>query len=181
MMWVTGRFTISGIKDFSDSLPIIFMVLIYTLYIAVSEELIFRGFVLSSMRKLYSLPAAIIISNLLFILYHLPKLNHLLHSPYALHLLAAGLLYTFAYLAFNSIWVSIGLHWGWNMAVFSLLDNTYPFYQLGYETRLLNLEPYQLSMPGWLNLYSYMSLLGHLLVFVLLLRDRGTGTLSHRL
>jgi membrane protease YdiL (CAAX protease family) len=156
--WLLGLFTIENSLAFIELLPIVSMTFVYTLYIAITEEIIFRGYILSAMRESLSLKHSILISLGLFVLAHLPKLHYLLHSPYAIHLIAAGLVFTYAYVKTGSIWLSIGLHWGWNMGSFS-------------EERTLILN--NKIMGSWADPLSWIYILVDLLLLLLIIKLYG--------
>ncbi|WP_307471859.1 CPBP family intramembrane glutamic endopeptidase [Cytobacillus purgationiresistens] len=96
------------------------MTLIYMFYIAITEEFIFRGFLITALNKSFGMHVSIIIAVFVFVFIgHLPKINHLFHHPpYIFHLFAFGLVLSYAYVLSESLWLSVGLHWGWNLGSF---------------------------------------------------------------
>jgi len=121
--WQLGGFNLGDMLSLLDTLRVVTICLVLSLYIGFTEEIIFRGYLLTLFQKSFSLPLSIIFSLGLFLLFHLPKLHSLLHSPYAFSLIATGLVYTFVYIRTRSIWLGVGLHWGWDMGAYSLTEN----------------------------------------------------------
>ncbi|WP_396021192.1 lysostaphin resistance A-like protein [Bacillus sp. S/N-304-OC-R1] len=118
-----GGFEVGGIPAISQIALAAAINLFTTFYIALTEEVIFRGFVFSSLREEHSMFISIVFSMFLFILFHLPKWESLLSSPYLFHLIASGIVFTLIYIKSTTLWHSIGLHWGWNMGAFALSDS----------------------------------------------------------
>ncbi|WP_410772460.1 CPBP family intramembrane glutamic endopeptidase [Fontibacillus sp. BL9] len=96
--------------------------MLMTFYIAFTEEVIFRGFVFSNLLRKSSTAPAVIGSMILFILFHLPKWESLMTSPYLFHLAASGMVFTLINIKSKTLWHSIGLHWGWNMGAFAFIE-----------------------------------------------------------
>ena len=87
---------------------------IFCVAIAVYEEVICRGYVLQIIAG-RSPRAAIILTGVLFLCFHLP--NEGGRSLMAMiNLLLAHLMFTVCYLKTRSLWLPIGLHVGWNFA-----------------------------------------------------------------
>lgn len=133
--------------------------LLMSFYIAFSEEIIFRGFIYSNLRRAYSNLIAVSGSLMLFILFHLPKWESLLTSPYVVHLIASGLVFTIVYVKSNTIWHSIGIHWGWNMGAFALIEYKEPI-----------VWTQKLSSYGWLDLSGWVSVLIHSVLILVIIK-----------
>jgi membrane protease YdiL (CAAX protease family) len=89
------------------------------LIISFNEELSFRGYILQRLAQAWGLPAAIVVSSLVFALVHV--LNPNVQPLAMVSLFVAGLLLACAYLVSRSLWLPIGLHIGWNLAEIHLL------------------------------------------------------------
>lgn len=89
------------------------------LIISFNEELAFRGYILQRLARAWGLPAAVVVSSLVFAMVH--ALNPNVQPLAMLSLFAAGLLLACAYLVSRSLWLPIGLHIGWNLAEMQLL------------------------------------------------------------
>ena len=84
------------------------LVIISTVIIApIAEELMFRGYVLDSIRKMHGERVAIVISSFIFGLVHI--------EPYTAGMAAiGGLIYGFVRVRTESLWPSIIGHMMWN-------------------------------------------------------------------
>ena len=88
---------------------------------AVFEELIFRYWLTSYlMKRLKGVVLTILISSAVFALLHMGN-NHITFFAICSHLLG-GIVYATAFVLSKSIWLPIGLHFGWNVTqyLFSL-------------------------------------------------------------
>jgi len=83
-------------------------------FVAVSEELAFRGYILQNLRKEWETLVALLASSFLFALLH--GLNpHF--TPLALVGIAlAGVFMAYGYLVTDSLWLPIAFHFAWNFA-----------------------------------------------------------------
>lgn len=89
------------------------------LAIGFGEEIVYRGYVLQTLERLWGTDRALAATILVFGLAHLfidiPSASPLLHLIGALSISAeAGVLFGAAYLLRRSLWLSIGVHWAWN-------------------------------------------------------------------
>jgi membrane protease YdiL (CAAX protease family) len=141
--------------------------LLTTFYIAFTEEIIFRGFVFSNLHRRYSTAVAVTGSLILFILFHLPKWQSFMTSPYLFHLIASGLVFTIAYVKSNTLWHSIGLHWGWNMGAFALME---------YKETVVWTQ--QHSSFGWFDLSGWISVLMNGILIVVIMNLNKSTKLS---
>jgi len=76
------------------------------------EELLFRGYYLQNLIDGTNLPAALALSSIAFGLAHLGNFGASWAST--LGILLAGLFLSFAWIRTGSLWLSIGIHLGWN-------------------------------------------------------------------
>jgi hypothetical protein len=89
------------------------------LVMSFNEELAFRGYILQRLAQAWGLPAAVVVSSLVFAMVHVLNPNV---QPLAMVILfVAGLMLACAYLVSRSLWLPIGLHIGWNLAEIHLL------------------------------------------------------------
>ncbi|WP_162848306.1 CPBP family intramembrane glutamic endopeptidase [Paenibacillus nanensis] len=148
--------------------------ILMTFYIALTEEVIFRGFVLSNLLRKYSAATAVAGSLVLFILFHLPKWESLVTSPYLFHLAASGFLFSIVCIRSKTLWHSIALHWGWNMGAFMLIEHT--------DTVVWTEQP---SSFGWSNVAGWASVFVNLILICLVFklyktaRRSGSSLISH--
>lgn len=82
--------------------------------ISFNEELAFRGYILQRLMPGVGVPAAVILSSLVFAAVHV--LNPNVQVLAIASIFVAGLLLATAYLVSRSLWLPIGLHIGWNLA-----------------------------------------------------------------
>lgn len=82
---------------------------------AVTEELIFRGILFRIVEQRFGTWNALTLTGLLFGLSHLFNPNASVWSSVAIAIEAGGMLAA-AYAATRTLWVPIGLHFGWNFA-----------------------------------------------------------------
>lgn len=81
--------------------------------VAVAEEIMFRGYLFRMIDERFSFIVAIIISALVFGLVHWSNPNGTLWAAIAIAI-EAGIMLALAYKLHNSLWLPIGIHWGWN-------------------------------------------------------------------
>jgi hypothetical protein len=77
-----------------------------------TQQLMLCGYVLQTLRARVGLPAALLLSALLFTLVHAGAYHHS-WLP-AVNVFAAGLLFTLAWHVSGGLWLPIGLHFTWN-------------------------------------------------------------------
>ncbi len=82
------------------------------IFIAISEELILRGYILSNLMTSFNKYIALIISSVIFSLMHGANPDFNLLSM--IGLFVAGLFFGLAYIYTKSLWFPIALHFSWN-------------------------------------------------------------------
>lgn len=83
------------------------------LFVSISEEAVFRGYVLRNLLISFHKYTALIISAILFAALHL--INPFINLMGAISLICAGLLYGIAYIYTKKLWLPIALHFSWNL------------------------------------------------------------------
>jgi len=96
----------------SMSVVTVALLLLETLLVGYWEELVFRGYVFQNMTEGIGLKLAIIVSCLLYGLIHAANPNATTLS--SLIIVAFGFLRIYGYLATGQLWLSMGMHIGWN-------------------------------------------------------------------
>jgi membrane protease YdiL (CAAX protease family) len=137
-------------------------------YQALSEEIVFRGAVFALLPRALSLTAMVAISTALFVAFHLPKWESLISGPYALHLALAGVAFALACVRTGTIWLGFGLHLGWNLGAYLLLEGSPALLTLGD------------GLPtGWDGWSSWLGVAGNaaLLILVLVITRRKRASL----
>ncbi|HUF39885.1 MAG TPA: type II CAAX endopeptidase family protein [Anaerolineales bacterium] len=84
--------------------------------VGISEEVMVRGYILQNIEDGLNLLWAIVISSSLFALLHLGNPGGAAFGP-IFGIFLAGLFFAYAYLRTRSLWLAIGLHFGWNLAM----------------------------------------------------------------
>ncbi len=103
LRWVDENFSGSGL----------FINIMLMLLVAVSEEMVFRGYILNNLMESFNKWTALLISALLFTFAHIfnPEL-----TPLAIiNLLLGGILLGLNFIYTRTLWFAIGFHFGWNL------------------------------------------------------------------
>ena len=88
------------------------------------EELLFRGYVLQTIRSGWGLVSGMVVSSVIFALFHMG--NSAINWTNILGIFAMGLLLAFAAVRTGRLWLSIGLHTGWNFFLMLLFGSPIP-------------------------------------------------------
>lgn len=88
---------------------------------AVTEEVLFRGVLFRFIERGAGTWIAVVVSSVLFGLWHLPNPNASLLGIAIITVGAGGLL-AVAYVATRSLWLPIGIHFGWNFAASAIFS-----------------------------------------------------------
>jgi len=94
---------------------IILSLLVYVLLFstaAFNEEIVFRGYVLQNLREGWGVIASVVVSSLLFGLFHC--LNPHAGPIAIVNVAVSGAAFSYAYLVTDSLWVPIAFHFSWN-------------------------------------------------------------------
>jgi membrane protease YdiL (CAAX protease family) len=112
---VLGILYLMGAAKFALPMPILFPSFAAAIAIisGVAEELIFRGALFRNLEDGFGSLVALVISGALFGALHIFNPNATLFSSIAIAI-EAGLLLGAAFMAARSLWLPIGLHFGWN-------------------------------------------------------------------
>jgi uncharacterized protein len=112
---VLGILDLMGAAQFAIPKPILFpsFAVAISIISGVCEELIFRGAVFRNLEDGFGSLVALVISGALFGGLHIFNPNATLFSSIAIAI-EAGLLLGAAFMATRSLWLPIGLHFGWN-------------------------------------------------------------------
>jgi uncharacterized protein len=109
VLWKGGYAAWKGYAGLAFVVPTLAMATVS----GVGEELIFRGGVFRLLEDSFGTAAALLVSSLLFGFMHAANPHATLLSSVAIAL-EAGLLLGAAYCVCRSLWLPIGLHFGWN-------------------------------------------------------------------
>jgi len=115
--WLMGWYQFIGFSwDFRPSailLPAFVMSFIAIIQSPLLEEVIFRGFIFQTLSDRWGLRPAIFISSLLFGIAHLTSLDDFAWWAAIISTFLSGLMFAQAYLCHKSLWIPIGIHFGW--------------------------------------------------------------------
>ncbi|MFG1610620.1 CPBP family intramembrane glutamic endopeptidase [Actinoplanes sp. NPDC049265] len=118
-IWFLGDFTVNGMGSVSGAIGIFgFMAAAAT-----TEELLFRGVLFRWLEKLTGTWLALLVTGVLFGAAHLANPEGSLWGATAIAV-EAGFMLAACYAATRSLWVTIGLHFGWNFALGGLFSAT---------------------------------------------------------
>jgi uncharacterized protein len=95
------------------------LILVFTCWVAVAEEIIFRGFLFRIVEEGLGSWLALAISALLFGMVHLPNFD----DPSLLDVasqMTGGVSLAAAYMLTRKLWLPIGIHWGWDLLLFAI-------------------------------------------------------------
>jgi len=103
---------IKFVKSELNILDLIYTIGLFT-FVAFSEELLLRGYILNNLMASFNDKTALIISAVLFSLMHAP--NPSFNIIAMMNLFLTGLLFGLPYLYTKSLWFPIALHFSWNL------------------------------------------------------------------
>jgi len=109
-MWASGLLVIKGV---SVNLPLLGYWLVLWLLVGWGEEIWVRGYWLQNIAEGGHIKSAVIVSSVLFGLLHGGNPNITLLA--VLNLMLAGVYLAWGYVRTRSLWLPIGLHFGWNL------------------------------------------------------------------
>lgn len=121
-----GAVTVEGLRGAGAVVGLVLTGLMVAGYQAVSEEVVFRGALMGLLPRPLGPVLVVAISVVVFVAYHAPKWESLVRTPFAVHLALAGTGFAVAYLRTGSLWLGIGLHAGWNLGAYGLLEAGHP-------------------------------------------------------
>lgn len=108
--------------------------ILFFLMVAISEEIFFRGFILTNFQKSMSLRLAVLLSSIIFALVHIPN-PHFGWIGFV-NIFLSGILMSILYLRSGNLSAPIGMHFSWN-----LLQNLFGFAVSGQTLKgLLSVE-----------------------------------------
>jgi len=135
-LWLLGNATV----DSTARVPLTALVIsgIAVFLNSVTQEVLFQGYVLQTVER-YSRPlVAVPASAALFALMHGPAIQA--SALAGLNIFLAGFLLGTAYVFTRSLWLPIGIHFGWNFAQGPLLGMAVSGHQLGTGSQVVILQ-----------------------------------------
>jgi membrane protease YdiL (CAAX protease family) len=113
---VIGTMALAGwyhIGQFTWSTALFWTYLLHYLLVGIQEEIALRGVFFRAVEESLGSYISLGLSALLFGILHIVNPNATLASALAISL-EAGVLLAAAYMLTRSLWLAIGIHWGWN-------------------------------------------------------------------
>ncbi len=91
-------------------------------FVAVTEELIMRGYILQNLEEGFGTRTAVIVSSVLFGCGHLLNPTATGWASYVIPvtITLAGVMFAVAYLVYRSLWLPIALHFSWNLCLYDI-------------------------------------------------------------
>jgi membrane protease YdiL (CAAX protease family) len=121
---------------FIDLLSIVLGTVGFTMVVALSEELVFRGMAVREWAVRMGWPLATVLGGLYFGLAHLivlmPSIGGLEAAWIVFSALIAGILFAAMYIRSKSLWMPIGFHFGWNLCLQLLFGTTLSGQEAGF-------------------------------------------------
>ena len=111
LMMLFGVYRITGVG--TDQPAEILSAFFMFLYVAVGEEILFRGILFRWIDEKWGFVAALVVSAVLFGAMHLGQPGSTWWSSLAIAV-EAGLLLGAAYKGSGTLWLPVGIHWSWN-------------------------------------------------------------------
>jgi len=110
ILWATGQIYFEHIRwHFSWSL---LLGLITFIFVALNEELFFRGYIISILRQTHSKVVIYLVSAVIFSCAHIMNDNVKLLG--LINIVLIGLLFAYMFLKTNRLWMPVGYHLTWN-------------------------------------------------------------------
>lgn len=119
ILLLTGQIGLEGIGPEGGGIAVFFINLLMWLPQGMSEELMFRGFMIPRIRERSNTAVAVIVSSLLFSAFH--SLNIGFTPLAAVNLFLIALLFALIYLKTGNIWMTSAIHTMWNLTQGNLL------------------------------------------------------------
>jgi len=108
----TNQISLSLVKINSNLLMNTGIYLLGFIFVAINEELFFRGYVVSTLLQTRSYPVAYIASSIFFGLVHTSNPN--IHIFGIINIVFIGLLFAYMFIQTKSLWMPMGYHLTWN-------------------------------------------------------------------
>lgn len=132
-IWLFNGLHINTIQYDSETLKAVVISLGLFILVALSEELLFRGYIQGLLRNHYGANIAIIHSSILFALLHMMNPG-ILSTPFTLiNIFLVGLFFAVTREITGGIWLAIGFHLTWNF----FQGNIYGFAVSGTDSKTI--------------------------------------------
>jgi uncharacterized protein len=112
IMLATKQIKMHSVTVNSHLLFVIGLYFIGFIFVAINEELFFRGYVITTLRQTKSVPILYIVSALVFGIAHTGNPN--VHVLGIVNVGLIGLFFAYMFIQTKSLWMSMGYHFTWN-------------------------------------------------------------------
>jgi membrane protease YdiL (CAAX protease family) len=130
-IWLFGGLKIIGVSfDLKIMQSLVYWIFFFLL-VAISEELLSRGYLQGLIRHYFGVAAGIVVTSLLFAAMHLMNANVLEGFVPLINLFLAGVMFGVAREVTGGLWLPIGIHFTWNL----LQGNLFGFFVSGINTK----------------------------------------------
>jgi membrane protease YdiL (CAAX protease family) len=117
LSWLLGWYQFAGFswqfRPLDILLPAVVMSFIASIQSPLVEEVLFRGFIFQTLSERWSFSSALLFSSFLFGLAHLTSTENTFWWAAILSTFLAGMMFIQAFLVHKSLWIPIGIHFGW--------------------------------------------------------------------
>jgi membrane protease YdiL (CAAX protease family) len=142
--WAAGLIQLQGTGSLASALPSLAFELLTTgVAVAFWEELMFRGYILQNMRDGLGLRWAVVISVVLYGVVHMANPGANVLSGVLISVI--GILRIYGWLSTRQLWLSMGMHAGWNF----FQGPVFGFGVSGHQS--VSFVHHELTGPTWLT------------------------------
>ncbi|HUK30785.1 MAG TPA: type II CAAX endopeptidase family protein [Candidatus Acidoferrum sp.] len=111
---------------------------------ATVEELAFRGYAFQKLIESFGAAGALVVTSIIFGGLHFFNPNATIFST--INTILAGIILAIPYIRTRSMWMQVGLHWAWNLAMATLVS--LPVSGINFEPHVFSA---QTTGPAWLT------------------------------
>lgn len=115
--WLTtkaGYEKLMSVKDLSTVLKVLPLTLLMTFFPSIAEDILTRGYLYGHLNNVLKPSMFILVSSLFYVLNHIWRLTEGIHVLSYLFILGFALAWALFYT--KSLWLTLGIHWGSNIA-----------------------------------------------------------------
>lgn len=145
----------------SEGIGTILIILIGVTFAAVCEEVVYRGVIQNYLMKKFTLPKAIALSTICFSLMHIGRYSDISTLAY---ILFPGLVFGYLFAKTKSLYISIGMHFSWNVLC-SILGEGKTTFNTPYVVILEVISNNDMFYKGIASLAFFLVFLGAWLYF----------------
>lgn len=111
---MAGFEEIISVKSLSAIIKVLPLTLLMTFFPSIAEDILTRGYLYAHLQKILKPAAFILLSSLFYVLNHIWRLTEGAHVLCYLFIL--GIVLAWALIYTKSLWLTLGIHWGSNIA-----------------------------------------------------------------